>query len=151
MSGILWPAEAAGWLVLAASLALFAGIAVLGAAAAPGPRLRAADPVAGLGFAAGLLTLLGSATRLPLSLWYGALAALMLAAGLWLWRRRRPVATAGLPLAVLLILPLLGIAAAAPATLWDDFMHWLLNAAYLYRFDSFPHAELPRSPSVWPA
>jgi hypothetical protein len=34
---------------------------------------------------------------------------------------------------------------------WDEFSHWLPNAAYLYAHDSFPRADLPPSPSLWPA
>src|SRR3954451_15249222 len=57
-----------GGIAAGAALTAFIGCAVLGAVAAPARcRLRAADPVVGLGIATGILTVLGATFRVPLS------------------------------------------------------------------------------------
>lgn len=47
--------------------------------------------------------------------------------------------------------PLLVLAAAMSISQWDEFTQWVPNALYLLRFDSVPRADLPISPSVFPA
>ena len=54
-------------------------------------------------------------------------------------------------LSVAMLIPFLAVAAAAPATMWDDFYHWLPNAAYAYRFDSLARPGLPETLAKWPA
>lgn len=45
-------------------------------------------------------------------------------------------------------LPLIGLALAMPLLHWDTFSHWVLNGAYLYRFDAFPIVPLGGFPSI---
>jgi hypothetical protein len=114
-----------------------------------GQRWAELDTLAGLGVVVAMLTV---AAALGLRLSLAATVLGSVAGGSLLFRcaRERTLAVRWLPVLVPLA-PLLLIAAAAPATHWDDFMHWLLNAAYLWRFDSPPRADLPPSPSTWAA
>jgi len=138
-------------LTAAATLSVMLACTALGSAAGGGKgRLPGADTVVGLGLAGGLLTLLAVATRVPVSLWAGLLGgAGIVALGWSAWRRRLPGGP-GFAAALLLALPLVAFAALGLATLWDDFTHWLPNAAYVFQHDSLPRPELPPTPSRWP-
>ncbi|MBI1774829.1 MAG: hypothetical protein HYR63_05720 [Proteobacteria bacterium] len=146
---LFWP----GWdglLGVAASVAVFLGFAAIGSRAGK-RRFAAADVVVGWGVGAGAVTLLGTLSHGPLTLWGGGLAAVAILAAGWQIRRGEAIAGAWLWPILALMLPLLLLVAGSGFTNWDDFTHWLPNAGYLYRFDAFPRADLPPSPSVSPA
>jgi hypothetical protein len=135
--------------VLLAVLACMAVITLIGSLIAPRAADAANDTVTGAGLAGGLLAVWGAA-GLPVSwgaaaLGFASLAGLVLAV-----RRRRLPGGPMMPVLVFLI-PYLLIAASAPATMWDDFFHWLPNAAYVWRFDHLPLPGGPSSPSQWPS
>ena len=111
-------------------------------------RLPGADMLVGAGLASGVLTLLAVATRVPLSILMLAIAGFAVLAPLV--RRKVPGGVA-MWIALALVAPLLVRAAATQATLWDEFWHWLPNAAYAYTHDALARRDLPPSFSRWPA
>lgn len=111
-------------------------------------RLPGADMLVGAGLAGGLLTILAVATRIPLRALMLAIAGLAVLAPLA--RRRLPGGVATW-IALALVAPLLLRAAVTQATLWDEFWHWLPNAAYAYTHDALARRDLPPSFSQWPA
>ncbi len=113
--------------------------------------VAAADAVVGWGASAAAVGLLGTAVRVPLHVWGLGLALAAIAVVVWRLGRRRTIAVGWLWRVLALALPLLLLVAGSDFTNWDDFTHWLPNAGYLYRYDAFPSADLPPSPSVWPA
>ncbi|HYG85185.1 MAG TPA: hypothetical protein VD978_02910 [Azospirillum sp.] len=135
---------------VAAAIIVFIGFACLGSTTGRA-RLQAADPIVGWAIGTGAITAAG--VLAPGLVGVSALAAAVaaVAAGLWAWRRGEVPGGPLLWLTVLLLLPFLLQAARAPTAEWDDFTHWLPNAAYLYRFDDFPRSGLPGSLSFWPA
>lgn len=132
---------------LFATLAVLAACMALGSVAGKGGR--PGDLVVGAGAAGGALALWGVA-GLSLSLGAGLLAVAALAA--LVWAGRRGTVPGGWLWAVLaVLLPFLLIAGGSVATMWDDFFHWLPNAAYVVRYDHLPAPGLPESLSKWPA
>lgn len=132
---------------LFATLVVLAACTALGSVAGQGGR--SGDLVIGVGAAGGALALWGVA-GLSLSLGAGLLgvAALVTLA----WAGRRGTLPGGWLWAVLtVLLPFLLIAGGSVATMWDDFFHWLPNAAYVVRYDHLPAPGLPDSLSKWPA
>ncbi|HYD98739.1 MAG TPA: hypothetical protein VEH84_05105 [Alphaproteobacteria bacterium] len=137
--------------VLLCGLLVYAGCAVLGAAAVPGGgRLRAADPLVGLGLASAIVTV-AAVLRLPPALALAGCAVLAAAALVWHALRRRAVGGTALLAAAILALPLMALAAATSPLLWDDFMHWLVNAGYVWRHGGLPWPDAEPSFSIWPA
>lgn len=139
--------DAAG--VVAAVLVVMAACTLLGSLI--GDRVADAgnDTIVGAGLAGGALALWGAA-GLSVSLGASVLGVAALGAlGLALRRRRLP---GGALWRVLVVLaPFVLIAGGALATMWDDFFHWLPNAAYVYRHDHLPLPGGPPSPSQWPS
>jgi hypothetical protein len=133
-------------------LVAFVGCAALGALLVPDKRrVAAADPVVGLGLASMVITLVATTTVLPLTQILALVGLISLISIIWLAAARRHVGSLALAVAVLTMAPLLLLATATPIHSWDDFMHWMVNAAYLYRYDSLPKPDLPPTFSVWPA
>ena len=102
--------------------------------------------VSGWGAAVLSATVLGVATSLPL-VWI-----LFPAIGLGLvvvFARHRDFADALRLLAV--GLPLLLVVAAASASQWDEFAHWLVNQRYLFDVGTFPRQGLPESRTIFAA
>lgn len=142
------------FLGLAAVLVMAAVFWVLGAGLVRGPRLAAADLFVGWGAAVAFFTLAGVLTPIAFTWLAAALWAAGVGAGIWLWRRGG--AGAGGAWGTVwrigvLALPLILLAAAMRASQWDEFSQWLPNAWFLLRFDGFPGAHMPPSPSVFPA
>jgi hypothetical protein len=114
-------------------------------------RVAGADTLVGMGLGGGALAILAASTRVALSIWaiiLGLVALVALAAAMW--RRTLP---GGWHFAVALLLlgPLLLVAAAGPATMWDDFGQWLPCSAYLYQYNSLLRPDLPSSFCRYPA
>lgn len=141
MTGVFGAVDGTG---LIATLAVLLACAVLGSMIGNRKhRLPGTDLMVGIGAAGGILTLCAAVTRLPVSLCMAALGVAAGAAGVVvLWRRMVPGGWM-FWLALAMVLPLLLIGAAAPAILWDDFFHWLPNAAYLFRHDLLARPDLP--------
>lgn len=131
------------------ALALIAVVLVLvalGAACGGRQRLVEADLVVGWGFAAALFTLFGAASDISF-IWICVALSLTALVAAWIeWRS--PITLARV---AAIAVPLLVLVAAMRPSQWDEFTHWLPNAGYLYAHDSFPRADLPPSPSLWPA
>jgi hypothetical protein len=119
-----------------------------GAAIGRGPsRWPGADMLVGFGLLGTALTILAVTTRIPLS---------RLMAGLAIAAMVTPVIRRQLPggrstwIGLVLILPILVVAAAGEPAMWDDFWNWLPSAAYAYMHDSLPWPDLPPSLSIFP-
>jgi hypothetical protein len=104
----------------------------------------------GLGLGGGLLSIFSVATSVPLSVWLVILGVGVVAGSIRLIRHGIVPGGTGFWVAVVMLIPFLAIAASAPATMWDDFFHWLPNAAYQYRFDSLVRPSLPDPLARWP-
>jgi hypothetical protein len=132
---------------LASALAVLAACAALGSAVGRGGR--PGDLIAGTGAAGGALAVWG---LMGLSLSLGAaLLGLLALAALTLAARRRILPGGWLWAAVAVLAAFLVLAAGSVATMWDDFFHWLPNAAYVVRNDVLPGPGAPDSLSKWPA
>jgi hypothetical protein len=103
-----------------------------------------------MGLSGGMLAILAGWTPIPVSVWMAILGGVALVAAVVLAKHRIIPGGPEFWIAVLVLLPFMLIAAAAPATMWDDFTHWLHVPAYLYRFDSLPRPSLPPTLSVLP-
>lgn len=137
--------------VLAASITVFLGAMVLGALTGKqNNRFAAADACVGLGAASGTVTVLATRPSINLSTWAAILGLCAVAAVCWCLWARRGCGGRGQWLTLGVFLPLLVIIARGEPTHWDEIAHWLPNAAYLYRYDSFPRSDLPLSPSQFP-
>jgi hypothetical protein len=151
MSMLFMP-DANGFAAFLISCGLLLGCTVLGAAIGhPRRRFAPADPVVGLGCAVGVMILGGVLTPAPLSFWACFLGLMVLVGAIMLVRRGGGLGGRGQWLALVALLSSLLIMAATAPTNWDEFMQWLPNAAYLYRYDSFPHSGLAPSVSAKPA
>jgi hypothetical protein len=134
--------------ILAASLVSALVFMCAGAASGSSGRLPGGDMMVGFGLVGGVLTILAVTTRMPLSWLMGVLAILSLLV---------PLARRTLPggwstwIALALALPILVRAAGTQATLWDEFWHWLPNAAYSYTHDALARRDLPPSFAQFPA
>lgn len=133
---------------------LLAALAVMALCVATGSLIGrdlrgGGDLVVGVGINGGLLALWGTA-GLPLTVGASALGVIGIAALALRWRRG---VMPGGPLwrTLLILAPLLLVASGSMATMWDDFFHWLPNAAYIVRYDHLPAAGQPPSLSKWPA
>lgn len=136
-----------GLTALLATLAVLAVCVLLGSINGPGGK--ASDLVVGVGFAGGLLAVWGVA-GLNLSFGAGLIGVAALGGVALAWRNGK--LPGGLLWATLLVLvPFLLIASQAIATMWDDYFHWLPNAAYVWRNDHLPGPGMPESLSKWPA
>jgi hypothetical protein len=113
-------------------------------------RLAGADTMVGVGLAGGTLSMLAGATRIPISICIALIGAVALIGVLRLIRRGIVPGGGSFWVSILLLLPFMLTAAAAPATMWDDFFNWLPNAAYAYRFDSLARPDLPEPLAKWP-
>ncbi len=111
-------------------------------------RLPGADMLVGAGLAGGAMAILAVTTRVPLSILMLGIAGLAVLVPLV--QRRLPGGLATW-IALALVVPLLVRAAATQATLWDEFWHWLPNAAYAYTHDALSRRDLPPSFSYMPA
>lgn len=135
-------------------IALLTTLAVIVACAALGSLIgrggRADDVVIGWGLGGGLIAALAvaGAPIVPIAI---ALAVVAWGLAFVAARRGTPPGGALLWPTLLVMAPFLLVAASTPATMWDDFWHWLPNAAYLLREDHIPGPGLPESLSQWPA
>jgi len=142
-----------GLLSILANLSLFAA---LGSAISGRNRFAAADVFVGWGVATGIFIFGGVFLQVPFTWIAVCLWAAAIPCGWLAWRRDGrasidPAATRVLWRVVTLALPLLFLVAAMKASQWDEFAHWLPNARYILRYDTFPGHGLPVSPSAFPA
>jgi len=134
---------------LFAALLVMSVIVAVGGVIAPSKRGEGADAVVGLGAVCGGLAIWG-AIGLPISI--GLMVAGAGGAGAFVFAVRAGRCPGGGAWRVLVFLaPFLIIAGGAVATMWDDFWHWLPNAAYLFRHDRLPAPGLPETLSRWPS
>ena len=154
-----------GLLGLLALAAVLAGLAVLGRAAVtlpgagrkPNPRgIDACDLFTGLGVATLVFVVFGTVFRLPLMYaFYGLMIAVALGAAMMIRRQglgalSRIQDGEGLWRVIVLTAPLFLLIVGMTASQWDEFSHWLPNAAYLIHYDGFPASDKPPSPSGLP-
>lgn len=149
----LAPAQIAGGVAV---LCVFLVMAILGAVPFGARRIAEADVFTGWGVAVLAFVLIGALGKVALSAVGIGIAAAAFAGFGWRWGsdRRFGAEIAKWPVLwrVLVIgAPLVVLAAAMRISQWDEFSQWLPNAMYLLRFDSFPRADLPVSPSRFPA
>jgi hypothetical protein len=112
-------------------------------------RLRwpGADMLVGFGVLSIALTFFAVTMRVPLS-WAMAGLAILSVIGALL-RQQLPGGTSTW-LALVLISPVLFIAAGHTPAMWDDFWNWVPSAVYEYRHNSLPWPDLPPSFSIFP-
>jgi len=137
-----------GPIALAATTTVMVICAALGALIGRGGR--ADDVVVGMGLGGGVLSIAGvaGAPIVPTALGLAGIAWICA-----LVASRRGAAPGGgfLWPTLVVMLPFLLVAASTPAMMWDDFWHWLPNAAYVFREDHIPGPGSPQSLSQWPA
>lgn len=111
---------------------------------------RADDVIVGMGLGGGVLSVAGvaGAPIVPTAIGLGVIAWILAFVAA---RRGTPPGGSILWPAAVVMSPFLFVAASAPAMMWDDFWHWLPNAAYVFREDHIPGPGLPGSLSRWPA
>lgn len=137
---------------LAVSLMLFGIFAGAGAAVRGRSGIGGVDVLVGYGAVSGAIIWLGMLPiPIPIPLSAGALGIVAAAASCSLLARSNLHLLAPLARCLALSLPLLVTAVALRPVQWDDYSHWIPNAAYLYQYDSLPRADLPASTSQWPA
>lgn len=146
-----WLSQPSGFAGGTATLLVMFACAALGSVIGGGRgRLPGSDMTVGIGLATVALTVLSTATRVPVPFWTGMLGLAAIAACAVSARHRRLPGGICLLFVLCLLTPLLRIAAGASATMWDDFWHWLPNAAYLYEQGTLVRPDLPPSFSHWP-
>ena len=132
--------------VVGAALATVA----LGALAGGRSRLAEADLLCGWGVVIALFTIVGVATRIPLSALTHPLIAIAAAGAFWVIRRDGRLTARGAVRVMLLGAPLLIVVAPMTASQWDEFSQWLYSAKYLFDVDAFPRPDLARNPASFP-
>ena len=110
-------------------------------------RWPGADMLVGFGLLGGALTVLAVATPVPLSGLMIALTALSIVA---LAIRRQIPGGSATWIALALVSPILVCAAGNQAAHWDEFWHWLPNAAYAFSHGSLVKLGLAPSFSHFP-
>ena len=141
---------------LAVAFLTMIGFAAVGGALSGAKRNPLFDTFTGFGAVTGVMTVIGVFSEISF-FWMAIVFWLVtpLAAGLTLYRdssTRRFKSLLKLRVRVtILCLPVLISVAAMNASQWDEFSQWLFNALYIYKFELFPHNQLPKSPSVFPA
>ena len=141
---------------LAIAMLTMIGFAAVGGALSGTKRDPLFDVFTGFGAVTGVMTVLGVATDIPFS-WMaiGFWSSAALAAIFVLYKSDFGMKLKSLlklrVRIVILCLPILVSVSAMNASQWDEFSQWLFNALYIYKFDLFPHNDLPKSPSVFPA
>jgi hypothetical protein len=138
-------------MTIAATLAcaLFPILVCVAAGSTIGHRARGpgADMLVGFGLLTGVLAILATTTRLPLTWLMGGLAG---ASAIALMVRRPVPGGRSTWIAVALLSPVLVKAAGQEPVGWDDFWNWLPSAAYDYYRNSLPWPDLPPSLSIFP-
>jgi hypothetical protein len=112
--------------------------------------LPASDLVVGLGLAGGVLTLWTGPLAIRISAGLAAVAAAGTLIVPVLIRRRILPGGLSFWLALVAVGLVMVAAASVSATMWDDFYHWLPNAAYQYRYDFLFHNGAPKPLAKWP-
>jgi hypothetical protein len=126
---------------------VFLGLGRVSAALRRDPGSLAFDVAAGWGLASAAMA---AAALLHLALMpIAGLIGVVGVGGLLLPRRHQPITV--LALILLITLPLLIIAAATPALIYDEFGHWLPNGRFLFEFGIFPSLAHPNLWSDMPA
>jgi hypothetical protein len=137
-----------GLLGLAAVLLVAAVLAGAGAGAARGCYSLAVQFVSGWGLLLIVATVFGVVTAWPLTWALFPVLAIGLLALVRLFDRFDWREAARM---LLLGSPLLLVVAAASASQWDEFAHWLVNQRYLVEVGTFPRQGLPESTTVFAA
>lgn len=135
---------------LAAVLVVAAAFVGLGLAA--GARAASGDALLMSGWGGFVLiaTLFGVASPQPLVWALYPLLGLGLVLLVWGLHGRGGEASVSGRL-LLIGLPLLAVVAAASASQWDEFAHWLVNQKYLVENGTFPRRGLPESTTIFAA
>jgi hypothetical protein len=137
-----------GALLAVAGAAL--AIVAIGALAGGRKRLAEADLLCGWGVVIALITIVGTATRIPLSALTHPVIAIAAVGAFWVIRRDGRLTARGAVRVALLGAPLLIIVAPMTASQWDEFSQWLYSAKYLVAVDAFPRPDLVQNPASYP-
>lgn len=136
---------------LAAVLAVWLALSVLGAAVAGRERAGEAAPLIGWALAAFAFTAAGALTPLSFRVVAAAVGAAAVGAGVFLWRRERRLLAPGQLKVLALGAPLLLLVAAMAPSQWDEFSHWLPSQRFLLEHDGFPDRARPETGASFPA
>jgi hypothetical protein len=110
---------------------------------------QAMDALAGWAIFTIFMTVVATTRLVPL--WPVAAAAAMAVAVVLVWRIVERLPPSALEIFVLAVgVPLFATASASGVAEWDDFSHWVPNAAHLYTFDALPSLDQPSLHSQWP-
>lgn len=123
----------------------------LGAAAGRRNPLPEAGLTGGWAITIAVFTVLGAAGVREFTALAVVLAAVAVPMLYVSYRRHGAPAPLGWWKILLLAAPFLLLGAAMTATQWDELATWLPNARFLVEHDAFPAADLPDSPSGFPA
>jgi len=132
-----------------AAFAIIAGLAVIGALLNRSKQFQAYDIFSGWCVVASVMTVAAVSFTKALPFVTLALFVLIAIAAIPALKRRLFVS----PFWLLALFPGLFILTAiniAGIAKWDDFSHWVLNALYLFHYDSVPSRLLPLPHSGWP-
>jgi len=138
-----------GMLLVIAAIGV--AMSIIGAAITGHHRMPEMNIIFGWAFVTVVFTVTGAILGLPLKVagWIIVVAVVM---SLWLAVRQRiPLVPKGLGRTALLGLPMILVVSAMHPSQWDEFAHWIPSAHYLFVWDSFPNADLPRSSASLPS
>jgi hypothetical protein len=136
--------------MLLAIMGVGAAISIVGAALSGRHRMPEMNVIFGWAFVTVIFTVTGALFRWPLQV-AGWLFLAALVISLWVVvKRRLPLLPKGIARTALLGLPMILVVSAMYPSQWDEFAHWIPAAHYLFVWDSFPNADLPRSGASLP-
>ncbi len=138
-----------GLLALAGTLALMLSFIGIGLLVDRSPVAGGPDTllISGWGCVLLVATLFGAITAIPLIWALGPLLLIGFVAAVFPVTNRREHLSAALRI-LLIGAPLLLVVAAASASQWDEFAHWLINQRYLVEVGTFPRTGLPENSTI---
>jgi hypothetical protein len=132
-------------------MAIGAVMSVIGAALAGRHRMPEMNVIFGWAFVTVVFTVTGAVLGWPLKV-AGWITVAGLVVSLWVVVKRQiPLLPKGVGRTALLGLPMILVVSAMYPSQWDEFAHWIPAAHYLFVWDSFPNADLPRSAASLPS
>ena len=131
--------------MLGVIVAIAAAMSVIGAAITGRHRMPEMNVIFGWAFIIIIFTVTGALFGWPLKIAGWIFFAALLVSVWVVVKRQIPLLPKGIGRTALLGLPMILVVSAMHPSQWDEFAHWLPAAHYLFVWDSFPNADLPRS------
>jgi hypothetical protein len=138
------------FLMLLTISAVGAAMAIIGGALSGRHRIPEMNVIFGWAFITVIFTVTGALLGWPLEI-AGWITVAAVAISLWVVIKRGiPLLPKGIGRTALLGLPMILVVSAMHPSQWDEFAHWIPAAHYLFVWDSFPNADLPRGAASFP-